>query len=136
MGINDIAWPGTAFDRDGTPRTAPQLIAAYRQLIARAHARGVRIVAGTLTPFEGALEGTPLGDYHAPAKDALRAQVDDWIRRCGEFDAVVDFDAALRDPAHPARFLPAFDSGDHLHPGDRGNAAMADAIPLGALIDP
>ncbi|HEX7690723.1 MAG TPA: SGNH/GDSL hydrolase family protein, partial [Burkholderiaceae bacterium] len=92
-------------------------------------------VAGTLPPFEDALAGTPLAAYSRPAaKDALRRRVNDWLRATDVFDAVVDFDAVLRDPAHPARLAPAFDSGDHLHPGDRGNAAMADAVDLGALL--
>ncbi len=134
IGINDIAWPGTAFDPHGMRPTAATLIAAYRQLIERAHAHGIRVIGATLTPFEGALQGTPLADYYAPEKDVLRRQVNDWIRKGGAFDAVIDFDAALRDPSRPQRLRPAFDSGDHLHPGDVGNRAMADAVPLDLLI--
>jgi lysophospholipase L1-like esterase len=133
LGINDISWPGTAFDRNGAPPSAEALIAAHRQLIARARARGVRIIGATLTPFEGALAGTPLGDYHQPEKDVLRGHINRWIRESGEFDAVIDFDAALRDPAHPSRLRPEVDTGDHLHPGDHGNAVMADAVDLDAL---
>jgi len=133
LGINDISWPGTAFDPQGVAPSADSLIAAYRQLIARAHARGVRILGATLPPFEGALGGTPLADYYQPQKDELRQQINLWIRTSGEFDAVIDFDSVLKDPAQPARLLPAFDSGDHLHPGDRGNAAMADAVNLDLL---
>jgi lysophospholipase L1-like esterase len=89
--------------------------------------------ARTLTPFEGALTGTPLdNDYH-PDKDKLRQQINTWIRTGGEFDAVIDFDVLTRDPLHPTLFKSEFDSGDHLHPGDRGNKAMADAINLDAL---
>lgn len=134
LGINDISWPGTAFDPDGARPSADALIAAYRQLVARAHARGVSIVGATLTPFEGALAGTPLADYHDPAKDALRATINAWIRTSGAFDAVIDFDALLRDTLHPARLQARFDSGDHLHPGDRGNQAMAGAIDLDTLL--
>jgi hypothetical protein len=84
-------------------------------------------------PFEGALTGTPLGNYHDPDKDKLRQQINAWIRTSGDFDAVIDFDVLTRDPRHPARFKPEFDSGDHLHPGYRGNRAMADTINLVAL---
>ncbi|SHN15054.1 SGNH/GDSL hydrolase family protein [Rhizobacter sp. OV335] len=134
IGINDISWPGTAFDPQRRPPELAELIAGYRQLIASAHRRGVRVLGATLTPFEGALAGTPLADYFQPHKDALRRQLNAWIRDSGEFDAVIDFDALLRDPAQPSRLQPAFDSGDHLHPGDAGHRAMADAVPLRALL--
>jgi len=134
LGINDIAWPGTAFAKHAEPPTLASLTAGYRQLIAQAHSRGIRVLGATLTPFEGALPGTPLADYYQPGKDALRAQVNDWIRHSGAFDAVIDFDAALRDPANPARIAARFDSGDHLHPGDAGHRAMADAVALDALL--
>lgn len=134
LGINDIAWPGTAFARDAPRPTLNELIAGYRQLIAQAHSHGIRVIGATLTPFEGALPGTPLADYYHRDKDALRHQVNAWIRHGGAFDAVVDVDAALRDPAHPARLNARFDSGDHLHPGDEGNRAMAEVIDLGALL--
>lgn len=133
LGINDISWPGTAFDPQGIRPSADALIAGYRQLIARAHSRGVRVVGATLTPFEGALAGTPLDNYYHADKDQLRQQINAWIRRSGEFDTVIDFDALARDPTHLARLKPEFDSGDHLHPGDRGNQAMADAVDLDAL---
>jgi lysophospholipase L1-like esterase len=133
LGINDISWPGTAFDPQGMRPSADALIAAYSQLIARAHTGGVRIVGATPTPFEGALSGTPLDNYYHPDKDKLRQQINAWIRTSGEFDAVIDFDALTRDPVHSTRFKPELDSGDHLHPGDRGNKAMADAIELDAL---
>ena len=136
LGINDIAWPGTAFDPAGHPPDVAALVAGYRQLIVRAHARGIRIVGATLTPFEGALPGTPLDNYFDAAKDALRRQVNAWIRESGEFDAVVDFDALLRDPAHASRLRAAYDSGDHLHPGDRGNEVMAEALTDALLLGP
>ena len=134
IGINDISWPGTDFAPDQKRPTAEELIAGYRQLVALAHARNIRLIGATLPPFEGALSGTPLGNYYHPDKDALRREVNRWIRESGAFDAVVDFDAVLRDPGHPARISPAFDSGDHLHPGDEGNRAMADAVNLNALL--
>ncbi len=134
IGINDIAWPGTAFARGEPAPTLPELQAGYRRLVERAHARGVRILGATLPPFAGALPGTPLADYYQPNKDILRHQLNAWLRNDGPFDAVIDLDAALRDPARPERLAPAFDSGDHLHPGDAGNQAMADAVDLQALL--
>jgi lysophospholipase L1-like esterase len=133
LGINDISWPGTAFDPEGVSPSVNALITGYRQLIARTHTHGVRIVGATLMPFEGALPGTPMDNYYNTEKDKLRQQVNAWIRTSGEFDTVIDFDALARDPAHQARLKLIFDSGDHLHPGDRGNKAMADAIDLDAL---
>lgn len=130
LGINDIAWPGTAFAPSASRPTLDALAAGYRQLVEQAHAHGVRVIGTTLTPFEGALAGTPLDNYYHLDKDALRQQVNDWIRHSDVFDAVIDFDAALRDPAHPIRIAARFDSGDHLHPGDEGNRAMADAVNL------
>ncbi|OEZ62663.1 SGNH/GDSL hydrolase family protein [Duganella sp. HH105] len=128
MGINDIGWPQSAFAPQEAPMTAERMIAAYRQLIAQARARGVRIVGGTLLPFEGALQGTPFAGYYTPAKDAVRGEVNQWIRESGEFDEVADFDALLRDPRRPSRMQPRYDSGDHLHPGDAGYAAIAHSI--------
>lgn len=125
LGINDIGWPQSTFAPDEPPMRAERMIAVYRQLIAQARVSGVRIVGATLLPFEGALHGTPFDGYYTPAKDAVRREVNQWIRDGGEFDAVVDFDARLRDPARPARMLPRYDSGDHLHPGDAGYEAMA-----------
>ncbi|TSH90786.1 SGNH/GDSL hydrolase family protein [Verticiella sediminum] len=134
LGINDIAWPGTAFAPDSPRPTLEALTAGYRQLTEQARARGLRVIGATLTPFEAALPDTPLDNYYHADKDALRRQVNDWIRRSGVFDAVLDFDAALRDPGHPARMASRFDSGDHLHPGDEGNRAMAEAVDLDALL--
>lgn len=134
LGINDIAWPGTAFARDAQRPSLDTLTAGYRQLAEQVHARGARVIGATLTPFEGALPGTPLDNYYQPDKDALRQQVNDWIRHSGAFDAVIDFDAALGDPAHPTRIAARYDSGDHLHPGDAGNRAMAEVVDLQAVL--
>ncbi|MFC6633171.1 SGNH/GDSL hydrolase family protein [Microbulbifer taiwanensis] len=133
MGINDIGWPGSALAPDKEIPQAAQLVAAYRQLIARAHIRGVRIVGATLTPFEGALDQSPMAGYYSAEKEQVRQAVNHWIRTSGEFDAVIDFDAVTRDPQRPSRFLPAYDSGDHLHPGDKGYEAMAEAVDLELL---
>lgn len=135
LGTNDIAWPGTPFDPNAPPVTFETIITGYRAVVARAHANGVRVVGATLPPFRGALPDTPLSaTYYSATKDALRARVNDWIRNSGTFDSVVDYDSVLADPARPDHLLPAFDSGDHLHPGDAGNQAMADAIDLTTLI--
>jgi lysophospholipase L1-like esterase len=117
-GINDIG--------SGRITSAAQLIQADEQIITRAHLAGVRVLGGTLTPFEGA------GTYSA-ANEQIREDLNQWIRTSRAFDGVVDFDAAVRDPADPLRMLPSYDSGDHLHPGDTGYQAMAAAVPLTAL---
>jgi len=130
LGINDIGWPGSAFAPSEPPATTQAMIAGYRKLIAAARARQVRIVGGTLLPFEGALQGTPYSGHYSPVKDEVRRDVNEWIRNSGEFDAVIDFDRQLRDPRHPTRLHPDFDSGDHLHPGDAGYAEMARAAAL------
>jgi len=135
LGINDISWNHMAFAPNDMPATAQQLIAGYRQLIARAHARNVRIIGATLTPFEGALKDTPMVGYYSAEKEQVRQAVNRWIRESGEFDTVVDFDKLLRDPTHPTRLLAAYDSGDHLHPGDVGNKAMAAAIDSDTLFN-
>jgi lysophospholipase L1-like esterase len=135
LGINDIAWPGTPFAPGEPPMTFEQLTAGYRQIVARARANGVRIIGATLTPFAGALPGTPLeATYHSAAKDLLRQRINDWIRTSRTFDAVIDFDLLLADPADPMHLRPAYDSGDRLHPGDAGNQAMADAIDLDTIL--
>jgi lysophospholipase L1-like esterase len=121
MGINDIGWPRSIFAPHEAPMTFNRMIAAYRQLIAQARARQVRIIGATLPPFEG----TAIDGYYTPAKDALRRQVNQWIRESKEFDTVADMDALLRDPQQPSRMQPRYDSGDHLHPGDAGYEAMA-----------
>jgi lysophospholipase L1-like esterase len=136
IGVNDISWPGTAFARGETQPTLAELQAGYRDLAERAHARGLRILGATLTPFAGALPGTPLDDYYTPGKDALRQQLNAWLRTVGPFDAVIDLDAALRDPADPSMMAAAYDSGVHLHPGDAGNRAMAEAVDLEVLLGP
>jgi lysophospholipase L1-like esterase len=117
-GINDI---GNA--RANPTPTAEDLIAAHKQLIERAHTRGIRIFGATLTPFEGAAYFTQVGE-------AKRQAVNQWIRTSRAYDGVIDFDEATRDPSHPARFLPQYESGDHLHPSDAGYRAMAEAIDL------
>ncbi len=135
LGINDIGWPGSPFAPGEAPAALEELAAGYRQLASAAHVRGVRVTAGTLPPFEGALEGTPYAGHYSPAKERLRVRLNDWIRGAGIFDAVADFDAVLRDPAHPRRLRAGYDSGDHLHPGDAGYRAMAAAIDIAPLVE-
>ncbi|WP_324194226.1 SGNH/GDSL hydrolase family protein [Nocardia blacklockiae] len=122
-GINDIGLSGGG-DPVGAPFTvvsAEQLIEGHRELIRQARAAGVRVVGNTLLPFAGS-------DYYTGEHEAVRQAVNAWIRTSGEYDVVVDLDAALADPADPSRLAARFDVGDHLHPNDAGYAAMADAI--------
>ncbi len=118
QGINDI--------RLGIVTTPQQLIAAYRQVIAKSHANGIRVIGGTLLPFAG-------DRYFTRDGELLRQRLNSWIRTSEEFDSVVDFDKALRDPATPSRLRVPFDSGDHLHPNDLGYRAMAMAVDLTTL---
>ena len=123
-GVNDIGGaqqPGTA------AAVAQRLLAAYREIIDRVHARGVRIYGATLPPFGGS-------QYDGAEREAARRTVNDWIRQSGAFDAVIDFDNGLRDPAQPGRLLPSADSGDHLHPNEAGYQLMADAIDLALFV--
>jgi len=119
-GINDIGHTKT----DPTDHTtADDLIVALDQLVQRAHTHGIRVIGGTLTPYQGAR-------YSSDAGEAIRTAVNQWIRTSRVFDGVIDFDAAMRDPAHPDTFLPAYEHGDHLHPNDAGYKVMGDAIDL------
>ncbi len=124
LGVNDLGHPGTIAPE--SERVTPaDLIAGYQQVIARGHERGMLVFGGTITPFANDTFG-----FDTPANRAARHVVNRWIRTSGEYDGVIDFDAALRDPAQPERIRPAFDSGDHLHPNDAGAAALAGAVPL------
>ena len=134
LGTNDIGFPGSPFAPSEAPLSLNEITGAFLQLVEQAHARNVRLVVGTVPPFEHALQGTPFEGHYSPQKDALREALNDWIRHSRAFDAVVDFDAVLRDPAHAAQLDPALDSGDHLHPGDAGYKRMAEAIDLSALL--
>jgi lysophospholipase L1-like esterase len=117
-GINDIGQ-----GRQNPSPTAEDIIAGHRQLITRAHARGLTIIGATLTPFYGAA-------YYTEVGEAKRQAVNDWIRSSTAYDGVIDFDKATRDPGDPKRLLAAYDSCDHLHPSDAGYKAMADAVDL------
>ena len=124
LGVNDLGHPGTIAPE--SERVTPaDLIAGYQQVIDRAHQQGMLVFGGTITPFANDTFG-----FDTPANRAARLVVNRWIRTSGAYDGVVDFDAALRDPADPERIRPEFDSGDHLHPNDAGAAALANAVPL------
>ncbi|CAL9398721.1 hypothetical protein SUDANB105_01407 [Streptomyces sp. enrichment culture] len=116
QGVNDVRWGASA----------EQVAAGLREIADRAHARGLRVLAATVLPCEGEARCTT-------AADAERVALNDWIRGAGVFDGVLDFDAVIRDPERPSRMLPAYDSGDHLHPGDTGLAALAGSVDLRLL---
>jgi lysophospholipase L1-like esterase len=128
-GVNDI---GTA---DATPAAQKQvtndLINAYQQIITRAHAQGIRVYGATITPFGG---NTGYDDPQG-LRESARQAVNAWIRTSHRFDAVVDFDKAVRDPANPRDILPAYDVGDHLHLNPTGYHAVADAVPARLFLD-
>lgn len=126
-GVNDL---GTLTREHAVPQSAldeqrHQIISAYRQIIDRAHAHGIRVYGATIMPFTGS-------DYYHPdaAVEADRQKINAWIRAPGHFDGVIDFDKITRDPQQPNRLAPKVDSGDHLHPGVTGYAIMGQAIPL------
>jgi lysophospholipase L1-like esterase len=126
-GINDIGFSESSkTGTDGLELDAKDLIAGYQQLATRAHAHGLKILIGTLIPFQGSW-------YYDADKEQLREAVNAWIRTSKEFDGVIDFDQALRDPEQPKQLNSAFDSGDHLHPNEVGYKAMADAIDLSKI---
>jgi len=127
-GTNDIGQPDTPPGNIGpclsrTPVTADEIIAGYKQIIARTHARGLKIFGATILPYQGFAAWTTQGE-------AKRVAVNQWVRTSGDFDGVIDFDGALRDPANPVRLAPQYDSGDHLHPGTAGHEAMGNAVDL------
>jgi lysophospholipase L1-like esterase len=129
IGINDINFaampPRSGLDCDfpHTAVTAADLIGGYERVIAAARRSGVKVFGATLTPASLPAE-----------RESIRLAVNQWIRTSHAFDGVVDFDAALRDRAQPDRLQHGFDSGDHIHPSDSGYAAMAEAVPMDALV--
>jgi lysophospholipase L1-like esterase len=130
-GINDIGQPDTPIAATNpclsrTQVTAEEIIVGYKQIIVRTRAAGLKIFCGTILPYQGSAGWTVTGE-------AKRVAVNQWIRTSGAFDGVIDFDAALRDPAAPTRMAPQYDSGDHLHPGPAGQAAMGNAVHLDLL---
>jgi len=128
LGTNDLGMPGTPFEPNGVVPQVEDMAAGYKQLIERAHIRGIKVLGATLPPFENALAGTPNEGYFSPEKEARRQAVNAWIRSSGAFDGVIDFDRVVANPARPIAIAQAYDSGDHLHPNDAGYKAMADSI--------
>ncbi|NKJ44122.1 SGNH/GDSL hydrolase family protein [Novosphingobium sp. SG720] len=116
-GINDIGW----WNKPDSDATAERVIAAYRQIVMRAHARGIKVIGGTILPYKGAV-------YFTPEGEAMRQAVNAFIRTGGLFDGVIDFEKAAADPTDPARIDPRLEPGDHLHPNDAGYAALAGTI--------
>jgi lysophospholipase L1-like esterase len=128
-GVNDIG--GSPATDAGRRQVADELIDAHGQIIVQAHAQGIRVHGATLLPFGGNGYDDSTG-YH----EAARQTVNDWIRTSGSFDAVVDFDQVVRDPAQPRRLKAAYDSGDHLHLNPTGYRALADAVPARLFTTP
>jgi len=126
-GINDITFSAIPGMPSSEAVTAEDLIWGYRQIIARAHMHGIKVAGATIMPVQG------VGTY-TDSGEAVREAVNHWIRTSGAFDAIIDFDALVRDPANPKRLRSEFDSGDHVHPNDRGNQAMADAIDVSMFL--
>jgi lysophospholipase L1-like esterase len=124
-GINDIGHPGSSAP-NSQEVSADEMIAGLKQMIDRAHEKGVKIFGGTLIPFEG----TASPGFFTPQREVKRKAVNEWIRTSHAFDDVIDFDKAVRDPVHPDRMLPVYDGGDHLHPSDAGYKAMGEVIDL------
>jgi lysophospholipase L1-like esterase len=125
-GVNDIGGTPSPAAADSV---AQGLIAAYKQIIHRAHAKGLRVYGATITPFGGSF-------YDKPGHEEARQTVNHWIRESGAFDAVIDLDAAMRDPANPTQLRPDSDTGDHLHPSAPGYQRMAEAVDLGLFMKP
>jgi lysophospholipase L1-like esterase len=113
-GINDLG---------GRSASRPDLIAAYKQIITRAKKRGLRVYGATILPCGQSF-------YFTPELEAARQEINQWVRTSGEYDAVIDFDAALRDPRNPSQLSAAAESPDHLHPSGLGYKVLADAIDL------
>ncbi|MFE1932456.1 SGNH/GDSL hydrolase family protein [Streptomyces sp. NPDC059474] len=127
-GLNDIGFSEVDLPtyKPDPQVSAEEVIAGYRELIALAHALGIKVIGGTILPFKGA-------EYHTPRSEAKRAAINEWIRTSGVFDAVVDFAKVMASPSDPLRLDPAYDSGDFKHPNDAGYRRMAEAIDLATL---
>lgn len=130
-GVNDLG--GLARKGDTPPAEhaalVARMLAAYQQIVGRAHAHGIQAIGATITPYVGS------NYYHpGPLSESDRQAVNGWIRAAGHFDAVIDFDKVVRDPKQPDRLLPAYDCGDHLHPSPAGYRAMGEAVPLSLFV--
>lgn len=119
-GVNDI---GTCTKNCNLDSLSQEVIAAYEQIIARAHSHKIRVYGVTITPFNGFV-------YYSADAERARQTVNSWIRAAGHFDGVIDFDSVTRDPRNPSQLAPEADSGDHLHPADGGYKQMGDSVDL------
>jgi len=135
VGINDISWPGTAFAPKQEIPSFEALTEGYKRVVKEAHEQGIQVIGATLLPFSGALPNTPLDNYYQPNKDELRQRINHWMRTSKTFDGVLDLEQGLKDSKHSDRLNPIYDSGDHLHPNDRGNQQMANLVDLGQLVN-
>ncbi|MDE1146465.1 MAG: SGNH/GDSL hydrolase family protein [Azospirillaceae bacterium] len=122
-GVNDLASAVRAADRKEVPATVETLAAAYRRIVDQAHAAGLKVYGATILPCAGS-------DWCLPAMEPMRQRLNAWIRASRTFDAVIDLDRTLDDPARPGHLLPEADGGDHLHPGDTGYRLMAEGVDL------
>jgi lysophospholipase L1-like esterase len=123
LGINDIGFAG--FTGDGSLQ-ASDITGGLATMVEEARTAGLEVHLGTLTPLKGTM-----APYYSEASELLRGEINTWIREQAAVDGVIDFDLALQDPSDPLQMVPAFDSGDHLHPNDAGYETMAGAIDLG-----
>lgn len=128
IGINDIVFPNTVLTGPNEFASAEDLIAGLRQMVIRGRLSGIKVLLGTIMPFENGLPDTPMEGCYTEAKEKVRQAVNRWIRESGEADGVIDFDMIMRDPDRPTHLLPKYDSGDHIHPSDVGYRAMANAL--------
>nr|WP_312321726.1 SGNH/GDSL hydrolase family protein [Acinetobacter oleivorans] len=135
IGINDISWPGTAFAPKQQIPSFEALTEGYKRVVKDAHEQGIQVIGATLLPFSGALPNTPLDNYYQPNKDELRQRINHWMRTSKTFDGVLDLEQGLKDSKHSDRLNPIYDSGDHLHPNDRGNQQMANLVDLNQLVN-
>lgn len=134
VGINDISWPGTAFAPKQQIPSFEALTEGYKHIVKEAHEQGIQVIGATLLPFSGALPNTPLDNYYQPNKDELRERINHWMRTSKTFDGVLDLEQGLKDPKHLDQLNPIYDSGDHLHPNDRGNQQMANLVDVNQLL--
>ncbi|MDQ9036518.1 SGNH/GDSL hydrolase family protein [Acinetobacter seifertii] len=135
IGINDISWPGTAFAPKKQIPSFETLTEGYKRIVDEAHRQGIQVIGATLLPFSGALLNTPLDNYYQPNKDELRQRINHWMRTSKTFDGVLDLEQGLKDSKHSDRLNPIYDSGDHLHPNDKGNQQMANLVDLNQLVN-
>lgn len=134
VGINDISWPGTAFAPKQQIPSFEALTEGYKRIVDEAHRQGIQVIGATLLPFSGALPNTPLDNYYQPNKDQLRQRINHWMKTSKTFDGLLDLEQGLKDSKHSDRLNPIYDSGDHLHPNDRGNQQMANLVDLNQLL--